>query len=625
MSAGETNTPNNGNGMEQKELRIGVYVCRCGGNISDVIDVERVAEVSKLIPGVTVAKVHTFMCSDPGQKSISEDVQKEHLDRVVVASCSPFLHELTFRGAVMRGGMNQYLYEHVNIREQGSWAHKHNPAGATAKSIRLIAAAVGKVRHSQPLDQIRLPNQRQAMVIGGGIAGMKAAAELAGRGIPVLLVEKSNRLGGHLNRWNQVFPNEQSAGELVDKLRAELRDNALVEVLLNCQIVAVSGFVGNFKITIEGPLGPQGSKISAQVTVGAIVLATGFRPYVPREGEFFYRKHPGVVTMPEFIELMRHNADRPNRLVHEGRDIRSIAFLHCVGSRQVDGVHEPQADGKINNYCSRVCCTTTLQQALTVRNRYPHIQVYDLHQDIRTYGRGHEDYYINACKSGVLFFRYHGDEPPQVELATPQGGKDEPLRVTFKDYLTWGQELALKVDMVVLAVGMTAGDIKPLIDMFKLPVGEDRFIQETHPKLRPVEISINGVLLGGTVQAPMNIQETLNAAGAAAVKVSSMFLKKAVELNPYVAEVDTRLCEGTGACITQCEYDGALAMMETQENGRTVRKAHVNPGLCVGCGACVAVCPNQAINVNGWRIDQYDAMVDGLVADIPGLAPAAVS
>ena len=201
-------------------LRIGVYICRCGGNISDVVDVERVAESVRLIPGVVTAKIHTFACSDPGQLTISNDILSENLDRVVVASCSPFLHEATFRGAVARGGMNPYLYEHVNIREQASWAHKHDPAGATSKAIRMIAAAVGKLRYSLPLDQIKLPNHRRALVIGGGIAGMKAAADLAGRGIPVLLVEISDKLGGHLNDRGRVYPSEHSAAELVSRIGA---------------------------------------------------------------------------------------------------------------------------------------------------------------------------------------------------------------------------------------------------------------------------------------------------------------------------------------------------------------------------------------------------------------------
>ncbi len=236
---------------EHPEPRVGVYICRCGGNISDVVDVERVADVSRHIPGVVVAKVHTFCCSDPGQNTISQDIQAEKLDRVVVASCSPFLHELTFRGAVQRGGLNPYLYEHVNIREQGSWAHKHDPAGATVKAIRMIAAAVGKLQYSTPLDQIRLPNHRKALVIGGGIAGMKVAADLAGRGIPVLLVESSGRLGGRLNQWNRVFPTDAPAGQLVTKLLAQLDENPLVEILLNCKVTAVTGFVGSFQVAFE--------------------------------------------------------------------------------------------------------------------------------------------------------------------------------------------------------------------------------------------------------------------------------------------------------------------------------------------------------------------------------------
>ncbi len=369
------NTIDNNTPHEHQEPRVGVYICRCGGNISDVVDVDRVAEVSRHIPGVVVAKVHTFCCSDPGQNTISQDIQAEKLDRVVVASCSPFLHELTFRGAVQRGGLNPYLYEHVNIREQGSWAHKHDPAGATTKSIRMIAAAVGKLQYSAPLDQIRLPNHRKALVIGGGIAGMKVAADLAGRGIPVLLVESGGRLGGRLNQWNKVFPTDTPAGQLVTKLLAQLDENPLVEILLNCKVTAVSGFVGSFQVTIEGPIGPAGAMTCAQATIGAIVMATGFRPYVPDDGEFLYKKDPGVVTMPEFIDLMRSQQTGAEELVYKGRRIRSIAFLHCVGSRQIDGVHTPRADGKINAYCSRVCCTTTLQQALAAKERFPSLQV----------------------------------------------------------------------------------------------------------------------------------------------------------------------------------------------------------------------------------------------------------
>ncbi|MFP5207086.1 MAG: CoB--CoM heterodisulfide reductase iron-sulfur subunit A family protein [Acidobacteriota bacterium] len=602
---------------EEKPLRIGVYICRCGGNISDVVDVERVAETVRLIPGVTVAKVHTFACSDPGQHTISDDILQENLDRVVVASCSPFLHETTFRGAVARGGMNPYLYEHVNIREQASWAHRHDPAGATSKAIRMIAAAVGKLHHAAPLEQIKLPNHRRALVIGGGIAGMKAAADLASRGIQVLLVEISDRLGGHLNERGRVYPSEKPAQELAAELAQAVRLHPNIEVRLNSKVAAVSGFIGNFRIAVDSAQPAQNNGARLETTVGAIVMATGFRSYVPRNGEFLYGSQPGVVTLPDFIQWINALSPEAKQLTYRGRIVRNIAFLHCVGSRQLDGVHTPPPDGCLNTYCSRTCCTTILQQALAVRRRFPQVGVFDFNQDIRTYGRGEEDYYVEANKSGVVFFRYNGEEPPRVE-ATPSGTlKGAPLSVTVKDALTWGEELTVGVDMVVLGTGMLPGAIGDLVEQIKLATGEDGFLQEVHPKLRPVEVAVSGVLLAGTAQAPMNIQETLAAAGAAAAKAAAMFAKEDVELNPYVAAVDLSLCKGEAQCVTQCDYEGALKIVRVQVDGETMERAQVNAGLCVGCGACVAVCPHRAIDLNGWRIDQFEAMVDGIAAEIP--------
>lgn len=605
--------PNEPQATDNNDLRIGVYICRCGGNISDVVDVEYLAEVSRNIPGVSVAKVQTFMCSDPGQKLIEEDVKAEKLDRVVVASCTPALHELTFRGAVVRSGLNPYLYEHVNIREQCSWAHKHDPEGATSKAMRLIAGAVGKLRYAAPLEQIKLPNHHKALVVGGGIAGMKVVADLAARGIGVVLVEKSDKLGGRLNEHGKVFPSEKQAGDLVARMVKQINDNPLVEVLLNTQVKEISGFVGNFSVTIEGAIGPDASPTSLQTTVGVLVMATGYRPYVPGQGEYGFNVSPAVITMNQFIDLMKQRKDA-KQLAIDGRPVRRAAFLHCVGSRQVDGVNQPQEDGKINPYCSRVCCTTTLQQAADLRERFPGTVVYDLHQDIRTYGRGHEDYYYRASKSGVTFMRWTGDQPPQVQVNA--SGK-WPLQITVKDALTWSEELELSVDLLVLATGMTPNPIGDLVDMLKLPTGDDRFLQEIHPKLRPVEISVNGVLLAGTAQSPMNIEECLQAAGTAAVKASAMFATDSVELNPYVAKVDEDVCGGCGKCVAECEYDGAIAMVDVDVDGQTVQRSRVNPGLCTGCGVCVAVCPKRAIDVQGWTMAQFEGMVDGIVADIP--------
>ncbi|MGC9198667.1 MAG: CoB--CoM heterodisulfide reductase iron-sulfur subunit A family protein [Acidobacteriaceae bacterium] len=605
------------------EPKVGVYICRCGGNISDVVDVERAAQIVGMVPGVTISKVHTFMCSDPGQHMISNDILENGLDRVVVASCSPFLHEQTFRGAVSRGNLNPYLYEHVNIREQGSWAHKHDPEGATQLAIRMITAAVGRLQNAQPLDLIKLPNHRKALVIGGGIAGMKAAAELAARGILVLLVESSGRLGGQLNERGRVYPSETMASEIVADLEKQVRNNDKIDLLLNSKVTAVDGFIGNFRTVIEGPFGPGGGFDKRDALVGAIVLATGYRPYVPRDGEFLYHQDHCVVTTPEFIQMMQNMDPTAKSFEYNGRNIRSVAFLHCVGSRQLDGVHEPQPDGTLNKYCSRTCCSTILQQARALRKRFPKVQVYDFHRDIRTYGRGEEDYYINASKEGVVFFRFNGEEPPQVERTSdakghlPRSRKAGPITITVKDMLTWGEDLAVPVDMVVLGVGMMPSPIPDLIESIKLPTGEDHFLQEVHPKLRPVEVAVNGVLLAGTAQAPMNIQETLNAAGAAAVKAASMFAREMVELNPFVASVDSSLCCGEGICVTQCDYEGALQLVEKEVDGQKVQRAEVNAGLCVGCGACIPVCPHRALELNGWRLDQFESMVDGLMADIP--------
>lgn len=608
-----------------EELRIGVYVCRCGGNIGDVVDAEAVAEAMKGVADVVTAKVNTFMCSDPGQAGIADDIRKERLNRIVVASCSPFLHELTFRTAVQRGGLNPFLYEHVNIREQGSWAHHSDPAGATAKALRMISAAVGKLRHAKPLESIRITNNRQALILGGGIAGLKAAGELAGKGIPVILVEQSCSLGGRVASLGKVYPTESDAPELVKKLAAQVANNPMVKIYSQARLAALSGFIGNFDATIAiepvsgagtgpgVPLPRPGKAEEIRASVGAIIIATGFDPYMPQQGEYGYGG-PQVVALPDFLRRLRQQDG--GEFTWNGRPVKNIGFMHCVGSRQVEGVHAPQADGKINDYCSRTCCTAILQQALEVKRRFPKVNVFDFHQDIRTYGRGHEDYYRNASAAGVVFLRFHGDEPPAVEA----GANGAPLTVRVKDWLTFGEEIDVPLDLLVLGVGMTPRKSREFIDLMKLPVGADRFLQEVHPKLRPVEVSVNGVLLAGTAQGPMNIEETLAAASAAASKASILLRRDAVELDPFVAEVDADQCIGCERCFGECAYTGALVAEPATVNANAVKKARVNPGLCVGCGACVAVCPTRAIDLKGWTLQQFDAMVDGLVAGAPVVA-----
>jgi heterodisulfide reductase subunit A len=288
-----------------------------------------------------------------------------------------------------------------------------------------------------------------------------------------------------------------------------------------------------------------------------------------------------------------------------------VAFIHCVGSRQIPGIHEPDAGGQLNEYCSRTCCSATLQAASEIRERYPKTHVFEYYRDIRTYGRGHEEYYDRASSNHVIFFRFEPEDPPKVERTE---GAAYPLTITVKDTLTLGEEIAAEVDLVVLAVGMVPGGISELVEMMKLPVGADRFLQEVHPKLRPVELANTGMLLAGTCQAPMDIGEACSAAQAASVKSATLLSKGYVELDPFVAEVDVKRCNGNGACVEACPIEGTINLTATKIERETVERAQVNPALCTGCGICVAVCQNNAIDVKGWSLAQYEKMVDAIVA-----------
>ena len=327
-----------------------------------------------------------------------------------------------------------------------------------------------------------------------------------------------------------------------------------------------------------------------------------------------------MITLPQ-LERLLAGSPAGEGLAWQGRPVRSLAMIHCVGSRQIDGVHPPQPDGQVNDYCSRVCCTATLAAANRIRERFPQVDVYDVYQDIRTYGRGHEDYYTRASANRVTFLRYLGEEGPQVERA--EAGAGSPLLVRVKDHLTWGEEIELPVDLVVLAVGMMPSPVQDLVDMLKVAPGNDRFLLEVHPKLRPVETAVTGVVLAGTAQGPMNIQESCAAAEAAASKVAVLLGRGQVELEPYVARVDPERCRGAGECERACPQEGAIRLETFSQNGTTGRRAVVSPANCNGCGVCVSACPNRAIDVQGWRLDEYEAMVEAIAAETPALESVA--
>jgi heterodisulfide reductase subunit A len=622
--------------------KVGVYVCHCGGNISDAVDVEQVCAQARKIPGVVVARDNMFMCSDPGQEMIIEDLKSGLVDRVVVASCSPSLHETTFRSALARAGANPYVYEQANLREQVSWVH-HGPA-ATSKASRLVAAAAAKAGQLKPLAPLRVEVQPRAAVIGGGVAGLKSALELAQRGQEVILLEKSPFLGGQVAQLDRLAPLGETAARIIGELAAAVLQHPAIKVYTCVQVEGFEGYIGNFKLkVIRRP--PGGGEYAAQLSTlsqsgqglgefvpfvglmpasipetqedihleaGVIILATGMRPYGPRTGEYGYQKFPQVVTLPEFIRLLAA-APPGDTLALEGRPIRGAALIHCVGSRQIPGVHEENEGGYLNEYCSRTCCGASLYAANLLRENYPQTRIFDFYRDIRTYGRGQEELYTQAAHNQAVFFRFEAGEEPQVlENPDPQG---PPLLVRVQDVLTFGEEIEVPVDLVVLAVGQEPNPVADLVEKMKIPVAADRFLQEVHPKLRPVEVAVAGIFLAGACQAPFDVGETCAAAGAAAVKAAAILSRGYVELDPFVAEVDLSKCQGAGACVEACLADGALTMVELEVGGQKVKRAQVNPVLCIGCGACVAVCPENAINVQGWTLKQFESMVDMVVSD----------
>jgi heterodisulfide reductase subunit A2 len=624
----------------QEQAKVGVYICYCGGNISDHVDVEKVRSRMEKLPDVTVARTNMFMCSDPGQELIMEDLREGRINRVVVASCSPSLHESTFRAAIARAGGNPYQYEHANIREQVSWVHHGD--GATDKATRLVAAATGKARTLTALTPLRVTARRHAVVIGGGVAGMRAALDLAARGIEVALVEQSPYLGGGVSRLDRLAPTGEDAAKLVAAFSGLVLRHPGITVYSQALVRSFGGYLGNFAIEIAktpasadaatdqeakpgefvrgkgvlAPPFPAEDKIS--LNTGVVVLATGHRSYTPRTGEYGYAENKEVITLPDLIQKMTERNDESGEtLLIDGRIIRRLAIIHCVGSRQIPGVHTEDEFGRLNEHCSRVCCSAAINAANSIREAFPKTTVYELYRDIRTYGRGQEEMYAQASANKVVFMRFSAEDAPVV-LRSP-AGQDFPLELTVHDALTFGEELHVPVDLVVLATAMVPGDVGELVDMLKLPVGADRFLQEVHPKLRPVELPLPGVFLAGTCQAPMDIGEVCNAASAAAVKASALLAKGHVEIDPFVAEVDGRKCTGCGLCVEACLNDGALRLDTIERDGGLISRAQVTPALCLGCGACVAVCPENAIDINGGTLGQYETMVDMIVADLPGV------
>jgi heterodisulfide reductase subunit A len=570
--------------------RIGVYVCHCGGNISDYVDVEKVISDIHDAGDVVVSRTTMFACSDASQQDIEADIRANNLDGLVVASCSPKLHTYTFRGVAQRAGLNPYEYTQVNIREQCSWVHTDDREGATAKATALVRAGIGRTRNTVPLEPMVVDTIPHTLVIGGGIAGLRAAVGLADIGLRVTLIEREDALGGWVRTLGTMYPHNKDGRALIEDLIGQVKARPAITVLTGAEVVAKAGSFGNYRVTVR--VGGEGAG-AIEVAVGSIVVATGFESYSPDDGELGFGL-PGVVTLPQFKALVDAAA---GPLAWQGRPVRSVAYVYCVGSRGTAGC--------ANQYCSRFCCASTVQTAVQVSGLDPSVRQFHLYRDMRTYGK-FEPLYTDARDAGSVFLKFDNDEPPTV-AERPDGG----LTVTVRDLLTERTELAIPVDLVVLVTGMVPRENQPLVDVLKLPAGADGFFNEIHPKLRPVETVVDGVLIAGACQGPKTSSEAVIQALASVTQSAAILKKGFTELDPLVAIVEPDACTACGDCLTACPYE-AISMAEEGERQFAV----IGPTTCKGCGGCVPICPENAIDLLGYTDAQITAMISSM-AEVP--------
>jgi heterodisulfide reductase subunit A len=637
--------------------KIGVYICHCGGNISDYVDVEKVKQSVEHEEGVFVAKTTMFACSDSSQKEMAEDIKNNALDGIVVASCSPKLHLVTFQAVAERAGLNKYNYVHANIREQVSWAHSDNKSGATDKAVQIIKSAIARVRMAESLEPFSIRSEKAVAIIGGGIAGMKAAIELSNMDCPVTLIEREPFVGGRTAQWDVLYTSNETGKKLVTRLYNEVAARDNITLYTGAEIISQSGSIGDFRLKIkitpryikekchQGNLQkaieacpvdvpdefnfgitnrkaiyhnfpseyPQIPVIdiknctrcgaceeicesvdfsqeerTVDVHVGSVLVATGFDPYSPAEGEFGFNQLVNVVTLPQFKRIIDLNE---SSLVYKGKEIRNIAYIYCVGSRQPEGE---------NKYCSRYCCTTAIYASIQVKKKFLCINNYHFTRGIRTYGK-QELLYSESLKAGDIYLQSYEEEPPVV-LA--ENGK---TMVKINDILTGKKEIAVEADLVVLVTGMVPRAKNNVATLFKLPKGRDSFFNEIHMKLRPVETVIDGITICGACQGPKNIMESANSALSAATKSYSYISRGELSIEPIIAKIDREKCTWCGLCAETCPYN-AIKIAKDGEKEIAV----INDPVCKGCGMCLPVCPADAIELNAYTNMEMENMIDAL-------------
>jgi heterodisulfide reductase subunit A len=576
-----------------KMPKIGVYICWCGTNIAKVVDVEAVAKFAAGLPYVHLAKTYKYMCSNPGQEMIVQDIREHKLDRVVVAACSPIMHERTFRNALKSAGLNQYLLEVANIREQCSWVHT-DPVEATEKAKALVRAAIRRVELHEPLESMSVNMTPDVLVLGGGIAGLTAALEIADAGFPVHLVEKTNRLGGNILRIDLTAPYLYSARDLLTERLTRIRDQKMITVYYESKLTELSGYIGNFSATIkhlDGESVPNGKAV--KVDVGNVIVCTGYKEFdASRIVHYGYGKLPNVITSFELEKMIRSGRIE----MKDGRAPKYVAIIHCVGSRSRE----------FHSYCSRVCCMTALKYAHEIKSANPSCYVSDIYIDMHAFGKGHEDFYRRSSEAKTLFLMYEKNDKPVIHKASPKDDCEMFLEVNEK---LSGEQIEIPADIVVLMVGMEAcEDAHEVARIVNISHDKDGWFIESHPKLEPVATTTDGIFIAGTCVAPKDIPDSVAQARAAAARILARIAKGKIEVDALYSEVIVEKCSGCRFCNQLCPYS-AIEFNELEKH------SHIISALCKGCGVCAAACPSSAIKGRHFTDQQILAQLDGMLCE----------
>ncbi|RLB34971.1 MAG: 4Fe-4S ferredoxin [Deltaproteobacteria bacterium] len=556
-----------------EEPRIGVFVCNCGINIGGIADVPAVREYAKSLPHVVHAEDNLFTCSQDTQDKMKEVIKEKGINRVVVASCSTRTHEPLFQETIRDAGLNKYLFEMANIRDQDTWVHMNDPEKATEKAKDLVRMAVAKAAFIEPLQQVTLEVKKAVLVVGGGVAGVEAALSIAEQGFQAFLVEKTAQLGGVARKLHTTWQGE-NIGAYVDRLVERLEKHPQIKIFTEMEVTDTTGIIGNFTSTLS-PVNGKGSPVA--VEHGATILATGGVEYEP--SEYLYGKHPGVLTHLDLDQAIMQDDEKI-------KNAQTAVFIQCVGSRIPE-----------RPYCSKVCCTHSLESAITLKEINPDMNIYILNRDIRSYGFK-EDLYREAREKGVIFIRYTLEDLPQV-TASDEGG----LSVTVMDRIL-GRPIRLSPDLLVLAAAILPGENKDLFDLFKVQTNSDGFLLEAHMKLRPVDLASEGIFMAGLAHYPKPIDETITQAKAAVARAMTILSKETILVGGVVAEADPDRCAACLTCVRTCPYGAP----HIGEEGYAI----IDPAVCRGCGACVAECPGRAITLKHFTDEQILAKTDAL-------------